>query len=95
MVCKKGDWLPFAKMVSVASFRVGKLQLPSLQRAAWIPLRQAKKLPPLNDVAAAIFAKGSQSPLLHVWLWSQKTLATAIKVRGCWWGWRGMAWGLR
>ena len=36
MGCKKGDWPPFAKMAAVASFRVGDLQLPSLQRAAWI-----------------------------------------------------------
>ena len=64
-------------MVAAASFRIGKLQLPSLQRAAWIPLRQAKGIqaafckdgscsfPILNEAAATAFAKGSQSPFLH------------------------------
>ena len=50
MARKKGDWLPFAKMAAVVSFRVGKLQLPSLQRPVWIPLACLWNTPQISDI---------------------------------------------
>ena len=93
MVSKKGDWLPFRKMATAVSFRVRKLQLPSLQRAAQIPLRQAKgiqatlcnyggfNLPAQKEATVTIIAKGRQCPL-----W-QSVAAEATAAGGDGWRW--------